>query len=220
MSGFVNLKDAEKKAVRMAANDGLWEILLGLMLLSFTASAALRDIWGIPWNYIPLMLVLVTGIPAMRSAKKALILPRIGQVQFSQERRSKFKRVRAVLITLVILTWIVLFIPVLPSVSTDMPEAPYWFIDAVFGLMIIDFFVFLAYAFETPRLIIYGLLFGISLPADVILSGRWGIEFPFFNFLAGLVVVTWGVVTLVRFLKRYPLPQEDSYTGTLGESSE
>ena len=97
MSGFVNLEDAEKKAVRMATNDGLWEILLGLMLLSFTASAVLHDIWGVPWNYIPLILVMVTGIPLMRAAKKSLILPRIGQVEFSQGRKTKFKKVNAFL---------------------------------------------------------------------------------------------------------------------------
>ena len=212
MSGFVNFEDAEKKAVRMATNDGLWEILLGLMLLSFTASAVLHDIWGVPWNYIPLILVMVTGIPLMRAAKKSLIMPRIGQVEFSQGRKTKFKKVNAFLIVLVVLTWIVFLGPVISTSIVQEASLPYWFVDAVFGLLIFIFFVVLSYAFETPRMIIYGLLFGISLPADIILNEKWGIEFPVFNFIAGLVVVTWGVVTLIRFLKRYPLPDEQVRT--------
>lgn len=204
MSESRTLKEAEKKAIRMATNDGLWEILLGLTLISFTASAVLRDAWGVPLNYIPTLLVVGIGIPAMRALKKSIILPRIGHVQFSQQRRKKFKSAKIFLIALVILTWVLWLVPGLANIFMNQSGVPYWFIDALFGLLIFVFFVFLSYAFETSRFIVYGLLFGISLPADVILQYNFGITFPVFNFLAGLVMASWGFITFIEFLRQYP----------------
>ena len=206
MSEIVSLKDAEKKVVRMATNDGLWEILLGLMLLSINASALLQDLLEVPWNYIPVILVIAAGVPAFRAAKKSLILPRIGQVTFSRERRLKVKKVKTVLIGLVLFTWLILLIPVVPGVVTGTTTLPYWFMDAVFGLLVFKFFVLLSSAFEAPRMIFYGLLFGLSLPVDVILQAEFGVQFPVFKVLAGLVITACGVLTLLRFLRRYPMP--------------
>jgi hypothetical protein len=218
MSQDVSLRDAEKKAVRMATNDGLWEILLGVTLLAFGVSAVLRDIWGVLLSYLPVVLVMAAGIPASRVAKKSLILPRIGQVEFSRKRRAKFKRVSFFLITLLVLTWILWLVPYLSGLIMGKPSTPYWFIDALFGLLIFIFFVFLFYALESPRMILYGLLFGLALPADVILQENFGITFPIFMFLTGTVMTAGGVITFVRFLKRYPMPEGDSSSQMVGDS--
>ena len=203
-----SLTDAEKSAVRMATSDGLWEILLGITLISFVASDLLREILGVPLNYLPVLLVMVIGIPAMQYAKKTLITPRVGHVEFRSQRRAEFRFVKYFLAALVILTLSLWLIPMFSRSLSGESDLPYWFVDAAVGFLLFLFFIVLSNATESPRLIVYGFLMGLSLPADVILEESWGINFPVFTLIAGLVMTVWGSATLIRFLNKYQPPDE------------
>lgn len=206
MSENMSLKDAERNAVRITTQDGLWDILLGAIILALGASAILRDQLGIPWNYMPLVLVIATMIPGMRAAKKAITSPRIGMVQFSPQRKDKFKRLNSILISLVLFTFVMALLPNIINFKPGTPILPYWFVDALFGMLVVGFFAFLSIAFETPRILLYGLLFGASMPGNVILKEELGIDFPVISILAGVVILVWGIVVLVHFLRQYPIP--------------
>ncbi|MDH5605754.1 MAG: hypothetical protein OEY93_02595 [Anaerolineae bacterium] len=207
MSEKINLLDAERSAVRLSTQDGLWEILLGIILLSLGASNIVRDQWGFPWIYLPLVLVIITLVPGMRMVKKALTIPRIGLVQFNPQRKAKFKRVNTLLTSLVLFTFIVILLPKILNFGAGMPALPYWFIDALFGLLVVGFFTFLSFALETRRVFFYGLIFGASMPGDVIYKQEFGSTFPMFSIIAGFVILVSGIVVLVRFLRQFPIPE-------------
>ena len=73
MNNQVDLKSAERRVVRLAFQDGLWEILLGLMILALALAAILRDALGLPWIYLPLIVVFTLGVPAMAYAPYAFL---------------------------------------------------------------------------------------------------------------------------------------------------
>ena len=220
MSKLISTKEAERRAVRLSLQDGLWEILLGLTILSLSASVLLRDILGVPINYIPVILVFAVGIPLTRRIKKDIVIPRLGSVQFGSKRRRKFKIINIVLISLVVFTWLFVLIPNLVNLNTDFSNWPYWFVDAIFGLLLFGFFALLSITLETPRIAVYGLLFGLSLPADIILREALGTQVPIFNILTGCVITVWGTITFIQFLRNYPLPEQSSLSDGRASSNE
>ena len=79
----INLKEIERKAFRSTFQDGLWDILLGLVFFIPAVNGLLvnNDYILIPL-YIASILLFVT-------AKKQITIPRIGLVKFSEKRKKK-----------------------------------------------------------------------------------------------------------------------------------
>lgn len=205
MSSQFSLKTAERNAVRLAFQDGLWEILFGFVILALAFSNILRDSLQVPWNYLPLLLVYVVGIPAIITTKRKVSRPRVGRVEFSKKRQDRFKSSNRLLLGLVIFTGV---LALLPGFISDISWLPYWAIDLLFGLLTFGYFVYLAQIMETPRLIAYGLLFGLSMPLNVILRNETGITTPLFDFVAGGVILIWSSLTFYRFMHNFPLPED------------
>jgi MFS family permease len=216
MSEKISLKEAEQKAFRAIFLDGLNEMLWGLIILSLVLSAILRDPVGVPLNYLPVFLVLVIGIPAQLAAKKWLVTPRMGLVMFAPRRRRKISRVRWVMIILFVITLIVFLLPFLNKGETVTVNGPYWIVDAVFGFAVIALFSFIAFSYEQPRMHLYGLLLGLSLPFDVVFEETTGLDWPLGMFVAGSVMLVVGIVIFSRFLRDYPIPEGGVYDGSNG----
>jgi hypothetical protein len=85
---------------------------------------------------------------------------------------------------------------------------PGWSVDLGFGIFVFLVCSFIAYTMDYPRLYLYGLLMGLSIPVSVLLEAYAGISFPIAWVISGGIILVVGLITFIRFLRRYPLPNE------------
>jgi hypothetical protein len=216
MSENISLKKAEQKAFRSTFLDGLYDMLWGTMIFSLVLSGILRDLVGVPLNYLPVLLVLVLGIPGVLAGKKWLVTPRMGLVKFGPHRKKKLNRVRWILIVIFVFTLTIFLLPYLNQGDPVTVSGPYWIVDATAGLFVLAIFSFLATAMEQPRMYIYGLLLGLSMPFDEVFEHAFGLDWMIGTFVAGAVMLVTGIVIFSRFLRDYPLPEGAVYDGSNG----
>jgi len=216
MSEKISLKEAERKAFRATFLDGLNDILWGLMILSLVLSAILRENIQPLLNYLPVLVVIVIGIPLFFAAKKWLVIPRIGLVKFTPRRTRKLSNVRWFLIGLFVITLVVFLLPYLNPGAPVSINGPYWLVDAFFGLLIIALFSFMAFSLDQPRMHLYGFLLGLSLPFDVVFEEVTGLDWALGLFVAGAVMLGTGIIIFARFLNDHPIPEGDVYDGVNG----
>jgi len=62
------------------------------------------------------------------------------------------------------------------------------------------------------RLYLYGWMLGLSFPASAMLDSHLGIVFPLPFTLSGIGMLLIRAVLLIRFLRDYPLPTEDTHS--------
>jgi hypothetical protein len=216
MSEKISLKEAERKAFQSTFQDGLNDVLWGLTILSLAAAAILRESVEVPLNYLPVVGVFVIIYPLFFAAKKWVVVPRMGLVKFAPRRMKKLSRVRWFMIVLVVITFVVFLIPFVNPGAPATVEGPYWLVDAAFGLGVVVLFSILAYSLEQPRLYLYGVLLGLSLPFDVVVEETTGWDFPLGLIPVGLVMLVIGIVSFTRFLRDHPLPEGGLYDGSNG----
>jgi uncharacterized membrane protein len=155
----INLKKIEKKAWKSYHQDGLWDILLGLILLNFGIAPILEDITGTTY-LLSYIIILVAAFLIFYGGKKYITTPRLGRAGFSIERKSKTKKTSIVLTISVILGLIVFMIAatdILPIISNIHFGA------LAFGINAIIVFSLMAYYLDFNRLYLYGWFFAGSI---------------------------------------------------------
>jgi len=191
------LKDLERRVWLRTFDHGLWDIAIGLLLLSFGVGILTEFYW--------LSAILVpVGVPAMRDLARRLIVPRIGQATFRGRRKRSLARVRVILTVLALLGLGMFAFTGLATRDTA-PDWMTWIRShfvVVIGLIWGGALVVAGWAVDYPRLYAYGaLLFGGLLavdlvPADVHLGHALAA-------IGGLIALV-GIGLLVRFVLRYP----------------
>jgi hypothetical protein len=185
MSQAVNLKELERKAWTSYFQDGLWDIFLGLLLVSSAVSTWLSDS-GVPSSTrIPTYIgIMVLGGLVLWAGKRFITVPRLGRVKFGPKRKAKLNWVRVVLFISVLVIW-VLFLAGL-GISNDWLQA---------------------YFMDFKRLYLYGLLLALQEVVGVGLRELADVDIGFFigSAVSAVIVLLIGTVVLVRFLRDYPL---------------
>lgn len=214
MSQEIDLEELERKAFRSMFQDGLWDIFLGLYTLALSTSplAYLRGIER-PLSYIPAFAITVIGVLAMRVAKKSITLPRMGLVKLGRRRKARFKKMRIVLSIASLLTTILIVLTLTGDVKPADWGAPGWLMPGVIGMLTAVEISFMAYFVGYAPLYLYGWLFGLSFPVSALLEEYAGITFPVAFVASGVVMLLIGTVSLIRFLRDYPLPAEGALDG-------
>ncbi len=214
MTENISLKELERKAFRSTFQDGLWDIFLGLLLVNMgggmlLGASGMSPLWA---------MVVLTGFAGVVLlgfwvGKKFITTPRIGLVKFGSQRKSKLRRVRVVLF-LSVLLGVLMFIWGVgsryggaPRLIASLPLPAYiWAAQClvVFGLA--------AYFLDVTRFYLYAVLYALPFPLGILLaqntdlSGSVSMAITFG--VAGGVMVLWGAVLFVRFIRRYPVPAE------------
>lgn len=215
MSQTIDLKELERKAFRSTFEDGLWDIFLGLLLLNMGVGALLGGS-GMShlWSMVALSAFAGLVLLGFWAGKKFITTPRIGLVRFGEQRKAKMKNLRAVLFVSVLLGAIMALLGWaaaaggLPQWMREIPIPLYvWPVQTivVFGLG--------AYFLDVTRFYAYGVLYGLPLPLGILLArntelsgtGSMAITFG----VAGGVMVLIGAVLFVRFLREYPVSEDD-----------
>ena len=193
----MNIKKLEKDTWKSQFIDGTTDIGIGILIAIATV---LRFNPGISYYHYLWMLL---PAPFMFLAKKYIVNPRMGNVKFSKERIKKDRLV--VLIGAII---IAIFFSILFILITTKNE---WLQSIHYPMMIIAVALFIAWSLiayfrDFPRLYIYAFLAAIS----VIFTGTNVQNNPMGVFtwsLTSIVMIVIGIILLVKFIKKYPIPK-------------
>jgi hypothetical protein len=206
MAGF-NLTEIEKKAYRSTFQDGLWDIFLGSLLLILSFSALLSNIGATEKLHIGILVVLqIILVLAFIIGKKRITIPRLGFVKFGPARKRRIAKSRIVLLVSVLAGFAVFLIASL-IIQGDQVDRPKLLLFAPLAWVANSIIVFslLAYYLNFARLYIYGLLFALPVPLDVLIRQLTGLNLsPIAFAVPGLMMLIVGTVLLVRFLRDYP----------------
>lgn len=208
MTEKMNLKEIEKKAYRFTFQDGIYDIMFGVLLVSFALAPIIREVIGLGYILflvIPAPLILVLG-------KKYITVPRIGIVKFGLKRRAAYKKLVTISVGLVIITFILLIMTItknFPGTLGTMLEG--YAVPLIIGISTIIGMGVFSYLKDFPHLWIYGLIIGLGIIVAEVLYKTVGT--PLDGIIAfgipGILVLFYGVVILSRFLLKYPLPEEE-----------
>ena len=215
MESTISLKELERKAWRSVFQDGLWDIYLGLLLMTLAIGALLSDI-GVPsskfWWYVIYLALMLLAMLALWAGKRFITIPRMGRVKFGPKGKARRKKVRLILAASVVVG-IVLFLMVWLVVKGGWSEGllPMAIIvPVVWAVNALTVFSLGAYFLEFERLYLIGVLYAIPVPIDILLDELAGIKLGFIAFaVPALVILIMGLVVFVRFLRDYPVLQNE-----------
>ena len=196
------LKEIEKKVFSSYFNDGLWDIYGAFILLGF----GLTMVTG--WDY--LMLVFATLAVVLLLFRIRIVAPRLGRVKFSSERQAKTKKSKLIAIIILTFTALLGMVFFVLFSTNNMPEwLDVWMKDyflAGFGGMLALLIAAAAYVVGVWRYYVYAALTFIAYVIASILRPNDMESIPIV--IAGGILLISGVIILIRFLRKYPLPQQ------------
>ncbi|UCF40112.1 MAG: hypothetical protein JSW43_10260 [Gemmatimonadota bacterium] len=191
MMSQLDLRQLERKAWQLYHQDGLVEVFLGLLLLlAFLAGIAGEYRF---YLYIPMLLM---G-PAIILAKRMITVPRMGQVKFGPARRAKLRNLRLLAVLVFALTIALLIVTLRGSAWVREYHV---LLSFGLGALIALLFAAVAHWKDFPRLYLVGLIVGTAFTLTELLDS------PLPMLVAGGAVLAVGLVILVSFLRKYPLP--------------
>ena len=208
MTEKINLKEIEKKSYRFIFKDGIYDIMFGILLISFALAPIIRE-------YIGLSYILFLIIPApliFTLAKKYITTPRIGIVKFGKKRQASYKKIVIISTILVSITVVLLLMTItniFPGTFGNMLNG--YAVPLIIGISTIFGMGVFAYIRDFPHLWIYGLIIGLGIIVAELLYKIVGTPLDgIITFgIPGLIILFYGLVILYRFLKKYPLLTEE-----------
>jgi len=204
MENEKDLKVLEKKIFMSYFKDGLWDIYGALLLLGF----GITMVTG--WDY--LMLAFAVLAVVLLLIRRRIIVPRLGQVKFSSERQAKTKR--SILIAVVTGTFTMIMGMVFFVLFTTN-SAPMWldiwmanYFLAAFGGVIALLVATAAYIVGVWRYYVYAALTFIAFVLGSILRPDDMESVPIL--IAGGIILISGAGIFMHFLRKYPLPPQET----------
>jgi hypothetical protein len=212
-------REAQRRTVRLVNyEDGLWDILLGLIFLALSVYPITRRLLGPEVNlglFLVVLAVLVVGLTLVRRIVSA---PRIGVVRM---RRTRQKAALTVVLLVIVLATFGLVLATLlsPGWMPSVPSSglPQWVddlkVDIALTVVVIAVFSVMAYMFSVSRVYLYGWLIGLGNLASTALMLYAGFSFNLPLAVASGIIILIGVVLLVRFVRKYPLAEAEAENG-------
>ena len=208
MNQNIDLKSLEKKTYQINFQDGLYDIMFGIILIAFATAPIAREIIGLAY-----VLILIVPAPLFFIlAKKYISLPRIGIAKFAEHRKKKLR-------TMLIISLITFPISIILLLLTFLGPFQIYVGDLLggyavpigAGLFAIFICSLTAYLVDFSHLFIYGLIIGLGIIFAELIETT--IHSPFNQTIIfgipGILVIFLGIYTLNQFLKKYPIPDEE-----------
>lgn len=183
----IDLNNLEKKAWQSHFEDGLWEIMFGVMVLGM----GLRQFTDSIWFYVSVPGAAVIWLVG----RKYITTPRIGLVKFGSPR---VRRQAVAVVGTVAAAVMMFFFLMLVRPALDLSRTETGLVLAILVALILGF---IAYFIDFPRLYMYGVLLGTSMGLTEAFGDRIG-SVAFMG--SGCVSLLIGLVLVVRFVQRYP----------------
>ena len=193
MTEEMDLRKIEKKAwSTYMSQDGLYDIFIGIMLLTLAIQAYFYNIWFTSLIFVAVLVVTL--------GKRFITLPRIGLVKFGKTRMMKQMKMMIALLIVFLAVLTLYYLSVLGNKPHEIVSR------LAIPALIASIFVIVAFFLNYIRLGIYGLLYAFS----EILRGVY--DKPIRNIavlIIGIIALIIGLYVLLQFLKKYPLPDKE-----------
>jgi hypothetical protein len=193
--------------------DGLWDLLLGLIFLALAVYPLTREMLGPEWNVALFLVVLVVLATGQLVLRRFFSLPRIG---YAKARPSPKLRLLAIFTALMVLLTLGLLLVTLLGPGSEAAPASLaasgrsYTVEIVVVLVMGGLFSAMGYIFGVPRLYVYGWLIGLANLASVYMThtADWTFNLPL-AVVAGLFLLI-GFALLYRFVHKYPLRSQEA----------
>lgn len=185
------LADLERSAWRSTFDDGLFDLLLGgMLLLNWVGSVVANSRWLYPFFFVL--------VGAYVVAKRVVVLPRTGVARFAAPRRQRKVMGMGLLLAPLLLGVVVIVLTSLNGPAAEWLRAHPVVFQSAFPLMVVLVFSGLASLLEVPRIHAIGVIMALAFGVDMWRDSSAGF------LVGGILVCLAGVVLLTRFLRRYP----------------
>ncbi len=217
MSKNMDLKTLEKRAYRSTFEDGIWDLFIGLIILSlglaplFGLASNFTDFWSI---IIPSLIINILAFLVFYLGKKYITIPRIGYVKFGLKRKSKQLKLKVFLLFVFFVNVILLILPLIGITDYIQVEPLFKTLLLGFGAFTLPFCV-VAYFLDFARLYYYAFSIGIGFILTYFLTPILG--YPLDTIITfctiGVIIVLIGLYYFIYFLKKYPLSKQEEFDG-------
>jgi len=207
----IDLKEIERRAFRSTFQDGVWDIFLGLVMLTFALGPLMTRLGGSEAvrtvSHLVYSALVVAGFVA---AKRYVTMPRLGWVKFGTLRKRKLANARVILALSVVLGLLVFLL------FASGNDVAITLVIGLFSANILIVFGLMAYFMDYSRLYGYAMLWALSLPVGIVLEQHTQLgDAGYVFFVTATPAVVIGVRLLVRFLREYPTREEGAVNGTV-----
>jgi hypothetical protein len=205
-----DLRALERKAFSRFYEDGLFDLLLGAMLLVTAIGFVVMGQTDNELLSLGVMLVIATVLVGSFSVvRNRVVRPRLGEFLPGPRRRRRIGAMRVALLVSCAFGVIAFALaavsgPAGAPLGIEVVLPVVWFLNAIIVMAI------MAAMLDVPRLAVYGVLFGLVGPLLIWPDVLWGVRLsPLVAFsVAALPMLIVGTVKLVRFLHDYPVREE------------
>ena len=199
MTQNLNLKEIEKKAYRDSQQDGLMEVMMGLILMTF------GGFFNSPVFAFYILLIVFAG-RIVESIRRRYTYPRIGFVKFHEENPKD-----ALTGVFLFEFAVIVIIFTLISIFGDVKDYSQWvkWSPLFFGMILVGPFAHAASrsgSIRYTRYAIVSVILGIFFSLIEFGSGYAGLIL--YLVLIGAFLFISGLVIFTLFLRKYPLPAE------------
>lgn len=215
MSDITSLRQIQQRIFQLTTfEDGLWDVLLGIIFMFLAIYPVTRQLLGPIWNLVLFLSLMALAVAGQLVARHFVSEPRIG---YAQPRRSPGLRLLLVItIVMVLVTFgLVLFTLLSPGSGTD-PNAPLepssprsYLVEFLVLLGMGGLFSALGYLFGVRRLYFYGWMLGLANLASIYMTHNAGWIFQIPLAIAAGIIMLIGFILLVRFLQKYSRPEKE-----------
>jgi len=201
----ISLKSAERKAFSLTFEDGLWDIMLGLVVMIFAVAPLLAEPLGDFWSSMIFLPIWAAAAWIVKLLKKKAVEPRVGRVNLGLPRKKRLFRLNIVFLVTLTLTFVSGFLALL-----EIGAAVQWWVVLNAAAALILFSV-AAYVLQQNRFYIYGGLVSLAPIVGEWLWSQYQVShhgYPVTFGLASAVIILTGIARFILFLRAYQIPEE------------
>jgi hypothetical protein len=195
----LDMKEIERQAYLTLSEDGIIDIVLGAVFLGWGSLLAVG-----PAGLVGLLVPLALGL--WYAGKRCVTIPRVGLVIPSKKMENKYRNYAALLLAagIILLAGVVIW-----QVSGGGTLREHSL--GLLGLVIAGGISTAAFLLDVKRLYAYAVLLFIAFTSGEALNPSILTMDTFLVsvILAGGIIVLSGIVVLIRFLRKYPLPAKE-----------
>lgn len=200
----IDLRQVEKQTYRFTFSDGIYDIAYGSLLIFIAIAPILREMIYLGYIFfmiLPAPLIILLG-------KKFISIPRMGIVKFNYN-RSKSKNKLMLLIA--ILFPLTVIIVVLTFIGMFNVKVGGYIVPVGAGLFALLLLSTIAYTLEYPHFYLYAVSIGLGIPLAELMEPIVGEPFDYIISFgtSGTFLCIYGIITLIKFIKKYPIPKEE-----------
>jgi len=213
MKSQLDLKELERKAFRSTYQDGLWDILFGLIVIGMAIYMYHPEEGYTVLNNVWMLVTLTVANLIFWVGKKYITVPRMGQVTFGAIRKRKARTLATILVAFVLVQAGIVLLTALgrhnpelaAQINSFLPvgSSERLMVAVVGSLFVGPSLILIAYFSDFLRGYYIAVLMALAVFLMILLNQ------PIYPILIGIIIVLPGMVMLVQFLHKYPLHREE-----------